>query len=320
MRMLFSKGPGFALTEVLMNRIGIITNSGRDNGYRNTVFLAESIIRRGRTAVMSDELAKSTGIGEPCGDEDDVVNNCDMVICLGGDGTFLKAARKVYGKDLPMLGINLGSLGFLTEVDRNNIDKAIEKVFNNEYEVEERMMLDAVIYRKDAEPLRDIALNDVVIARGAVSRILNVKTYINNIFVDTFPGDGLIVSSPTGSTAYSLSAGGPIVEPDMDLLLVTPICPHILYSRSFVAKPYSKVKAVVDEEYRHGAMVTLDGQEGYEINGGDFVEIKKSAHSVKLVKINPRNFFNILRTKIYYRGEYLKKDEVQQACQDIGTD
>lgn len=303
-----------------MNKIGIITNSGRDNGYKNTIFLAESIMKRGRTAVMSDELAKHTGIGEPCGDEDDVIKRCDLVICLGGDGTFLKAARKVHGKDLPMLGINLGNLGFLTEVDRDNIDNAVEKIFNNEYEIEKRMMLDAVIYRKNAEPLRDIALNDVVIARGAVSRILNVKTYINDIFVDTFPGDGLIVSSPTGSTAYSLSAGGPIVEPDTDLLLITPICPHILYSRSFVAKPDSIVKAIVDEEYRYGAMVTLDGQEGYEIRGGDMVEIKKSSHSIKLVKINPRNFFNILRTKIYYRGEYLKKDEVQQACQNIGTD
>ncbi|MGE5614157.1 MAG: NAD(+)/NADH kinase [Bacillota bacterium] len=303
-----------------MDRIGIITNSGRDEGYRNTRFLIESIVKRGRTAVVPDEIARKTGMGEPCGDDDDVVDRSDLVICLGGDGTFLKAARRVYGKNLPMLGINLGNLGFLTEVDRDNIDNAMEKIFRNEYEIEERMMLEAVIYRKGAEPLRDVALNDVVVARGAVSRILNIKTYINKMFVDTFPCDGLIVSSPTGSTAYSLSAGGPIVEPDMDLLLITPICPHILYSRSFVAKPDSKVKAVVDEEYRYGAMVTLDGQEGYEIRGGDYVEVKKSSHSIKLVKINPRNFFNILRAKIYYRGEYLKKDEVQQACQNIGID
>lgn len=303
-----------------MDKIGIITNSTRDKGYKNTRFLAESITRRGCTAIVSDEISRNVGIGEPCGDEDDVVEKSDLVICLGGDGTFLKAARRVYGKNLPMLGINLGNLGFLTEVDRNNIENAVEKIFRNEYEIEERMMLEAVIYRKDAEPLRDLALNDVVIARGAVSRILNVKTYINDVFIDMFPGDGLIVSSPTGSTAYSLSAGGPIVEPDMDLLLITPICPHILYSRSIVAKPDSTVKAFINEEYRHGAIVTLDGQEGYEIKGGEFVEVKKSSHSIKLVKINPRNFFNILRTKIYFRGEYLKKDEVQQACEDIGID
>ncbi|MGI6669217.1 MAG: NAD(+)/NADH kinase [Acetivibrionales bacterium] len=294
-----------------MNRIGIITNNCRDKDYKNTRCLAESITKRGCTAVVTDEVARNAGIGEPCGDEDDVVDKSDMIICLGGDGTFLKAARRVYGKDLPMLGINLGNLGFLTEVDRDNIDNAVEKIFRKEYEIEERMMLEAVIYRKGAEPLRDVALNDVVIARGAVSRIMNVKTYINNIFVDMFPCDGLIVSSPTGSTAYSLSAGGPIVEPDMDLLLITPICPHILYSRTFVAKPDSKVKAIVNEEYRCGAMVTLDGQEGYDINGGDYVEVNKSSHSIKLIKINPRNFFNILRTKIYFRGEYLKKDEVQ---------
>jgi len=294
-----------------MKSIGIITNSKRDENYIYTNILANSIVRRGGKVMVTDELSANACMGTPCGDIEGVVNNSDMVICLGGDGTFLRAARKVYKSGLPMLGINLGSLGFLTEIEKNDIDNAVEHIFSNDYKIEERMMLEATIYKKGEEPESDIAINDAVISRGSVSRIIHVKTYINGIFVDTFPGDGLIVSSPTGSTAYSLSAGGPIIEPDTDLLLVTPICPHILYTRSFVTKADSVVKAVVDEDFQHNAIVALDGEEGHKIRGGDMVEIKKSPHRIKLVRINERNFFNILRTKIYYRGESLKKDEIQ---------
>ncbi len=303
-----------------MKTIGIITNVDRDADFTYTKILADSIVKQGGRAMMTDELSQKAGIGEQCGDENGVISRSELVVCLGGDGTFLKVARKVYMKELPILGINLGNLGFLTEVDRNNIDFAIEQLFDNRYVIEERMMLEAAINRKDKAPVYETALNDAVITRGAISRIIHVKTYINDVFVDSFPGDGLIISSPTGSTAYSLSAGGPIVEPDTNLILITPICPHILYSRSFVTKADSVVKAVVDEDFNHNAMVTLDGQEGHEIGGGDIVEIRKSPYSIKLIKMNSRNFFNILRTKIYYRGESLKKDEIQQTCKNIGTD
>ncbi len=303
-----------------MKNIGIITNVDRDIDFKYTKLLADSIVKRGGRVMMTDESSEKTDIGEECGDVDGVISSCELVVCLGGDGTFLKVARKVYKKELPILGINLGNLGFLTEVDRNDIDFAVEQLFNNNYVIEERMMLEAVIYRKGEAPVYDIALNDAVITRGAISRIIHIKTYINEVFVDSFPGDGLIVSSPTGSTAYSLSAGGPIVEPDTNLILITPICPHILYSRSFVTKADSVVRAVVDEDFHHNAIVALDGQEGHEIRGGDIVEVRKSPYSIKLVKMNSRNFFNILRTKIYYRGESLKKDEIQQACKNIATD
>jgi NAD+ kinase len=296
--------------EALMKKIGIITNIERDKDFAYTRILANSIDKLGGSAIMTDELSEKSGAGIPCGDENSMIANSEMVVCLGGDGTFLKAARKIYNKELPILGINLGNLGFLTEVDREHIDYAIEQLFNGQYEIENRMMLDMAIHRKGEEPLHDIALNDVVIGRGAISRVVSIKTYINGVFVDAFPGDGVIISSPTGSTAYSLSAGGPIVEPDTNLLLITPICPHILYSRSFVTKPDSVVKAVVEDNYQHGAMATVDGQNGYAIGGGDVVEVKKSKYYTKIVKINSRNFFNILRTKIYFRGESLKRNEI----------
>ncbi len=294
-----------------MKRIGIITNTDKDIDYTYTRLLAESITKRGGSALMSDMLAEASGVGTHCGRDEDLVSSCDLLVCLGGDGTLLKAARGIYDKELPIMGINLGNLGFLTEVDRNNIDTAIGQLFDDNYHIEKRMMLEAAVIRKGRETVTDVALNDVVITRGAAARILHLKTYINDMFVDTFPGDGLIISSPTGSTAYSLSAGGPIVEPDTDLMVVTPICPHILYSRSFITKSDSVVTAVVDEVSGHGAMVSFDGQEGHEMAGGDKVEVRKSRYSIKLVRINTHNFFNILRSKIYYRGESLKKDEVQ---------
>jgi NAD+ kinase len=302
-----------------MKTIGIITNIDRDPDFQYTIQLADSVKRHGGIVRTDAELHARAGIGEPMS-EDDIFDDCDLVVCLGGDGTFLKVAKRVYSKGLPILGINLGNLGFLTEVDRNDIDLAIEQLFNNNYTIEERMMLEAVICRKGEAPIHDIGLNDAVITRGAISRIVHVKTYVNDVFVDSFPGDGLIISSPTGSTAYSLSAGGPIVEPDTNLLLITPICPHILYSRSFVTKADSVVRAVIDEDFKHNAIVALDGQEGHDIRGGDIVEVKRSPYTTKLVKMNSRNFFNILRAKIYYRGESLKKDEIQQTCQNIGTD
>ncbi len=293
-----------------MKRIGIFTNEDRDIDFTYTKLLAQSIAKHGGSAMMSSQLAERSGTGVACGNDEEVTAQSDMVVCLGGDGTFLKVARKVYQKGLPILGINLGNLGFLTEVERENIGLAIDQLFNSDYEIEERMMLDAVIYRMDKPPIKDIALNDFVIGRGAISRIIHIKTYINDVFVDNFPGDGVIISSPTGSTAYTLSAGGPIVEPDTKLLLITPICPHILYSRSFVTKADSVVKAIVEEDYEYGAMVTPDGQEGHAIGGGDIIEVKKSPYCTKIIKMNPRNFFNILRTKIYFRGESLKKDEI----------
>lgn len=295
-----------------MIRIGIITNLEKDPDLKHTSELASCVISMGGEAKLASEVSKIIGIGESCPDDDAVIESSDMVVCLGGDGTFLKAARRIYKKSIPILGINLGNLGFLTEIDKNEIPHAMEHIFKGEYKIEERMMLDVEIHKSGCDIIRDVALNDAVISRGAISRILHVKTYINDAFVDSFPGDGLIVSSPTGSTAYSLSAGGPIVEPDTDLIIISPICPHILYSRSFITKDTSTVTAVVDENFQHNAMVTIDGQEGYDIRGGDSVKISRSEHSIKLISINSRNFFNILRAKIYYRGESLRKDEIQQ--------
>lgn len=292
-----------------MISLGIVVNRQKDIDLKYTKILADSIQKSGGKLELTSDIANELGYVSQ-NSVIDMFEKSDMVVCLGGDGTFLKVVRMTFRKNIPIIGINLGSLGFLTEIDKNDIPGAIDSVINGSYSIEERMMLETSFIDEGGKLISDIALNDIVISRGALSRILHLKTYINNVFVDSFPGDGMIISSPTGSTAYSLSAGGPIVEPDTDLIIVTPICPHILYSRSIVTTGERVVKIIVDEESSHDAMVTADGQEGYIIRGGCTINIKKSPYTVKTVKIKSRNFFNILRTKIYDRGENLRKNEI----------
>lgn len=289
-----------------MKIIGVISNRDKDTSLKYTRTLIDSIIQKGGTVKTTNDVCKELGLTCPGLTEDEIIDACDIAICLGGDGTFLKAARRACKHNKPILGVNLGKLGFLTEVDKDMIENAVERVFNNKYTEEDRMMLGFTILRDGKIIAEDKALNDIVISRGAISRILHISTYINGEFVDSFPGDGLIISSPTGSTAYSMSAGGPIVEPDNDLMIITPICPHIIYSRSFITPGNRIVKVVINEDYGHNGMVTVDGQEGYEIRGGDCVEIRKSSDFVKMIKLDSKNFFKILRSKIYDRGENLE--------------
>lgn len=231
--------------------------------------------------------------------EQQVLSQSDVLICLGGDGTFLKVARSTCGQNKLLLGINLGGLGFLTEFDRHDIDAAVDGLIKGSYTIEDRMMIEAVVHRDGKEIARNSALNDIVISKGLLSRILHIKTYIGDSYVDTYRGDGLIVATPTGSTAYSLSAGGPIVEPNSDLIIITPICPHTAHSRPIVLAANKSIKACIDESYRHHAMVTFDGQDGYEIRGADQICISRLPHTTRMIKMVGKNFFDVLRAKIY---------------------
>lgn len=288
-----------------MIKIGVFTNKDKDKGFEYTKILLDSIKRNGAEAVFDESVFES---GTESSRNDVYTDMCeaDLMVCLGGDGTFLKAARKLFGKKTPILGINLGNLGFLSEVDKKDIDSAVKRVVEGDFRIEKRMLLETTIIRENSIIARDIVLNDVVISRGAISRILHLKTYINNAFVDLYPGDGLIISTPTGSTAYSLSAGGPLVEPDVELIIATPICPHLLYSRSFITTGDRVVKVDIAEDFEHIAMVTVDGQNGYEVRGGDSIETKKSSNYLRMVRMDSRNFFDVLRGKIYDRGEKIR--------------
>ncbi len=295
-----------------MKKIGLFVNEDKDRNLEYTRIIADRIIKRGGSIILDPRIASGLDLKvDPvvC-DDRELFRMCDVVMTVGGDGTFLKAARKAYASGTPILGVNLGSLGFLTDVDRNEINEAVDLVLAGKYRIEERMMLESRLVRDGREIARDFALNDVVISRKALSRILHLRTCINGDFIDSFPGDGIIISSPTGSTAYSLSAGGPIVEPDMDIMIITPICPHILYSRSFITTGDREIEVTVDKNYGLSAMVTVDGQKGYEAQSGDTIHVRKASHKVRMVKIHSYSFFNILRSKIYNRGEDWRKDEI----------
>ncbi len=285
-----------------MKNIGIITNREKDINFIYTNRLIESINKYGGHAVVP-AISPEKGMDGLDKEVEEICGKCDLIICLGGDGTFLRTARTAYLYDLPILGINLGSLGFLTDIEKGEIDKAVESIFDNNFYIEERMMLSSKIYKSGKLYAEDVAMNDVVISRAGIPRILHLSTYIDDNFFDMFPGDGIVISTPTGSTAYSLSAGGPIAEPTSKLIIVTPICPHILYSRSFVASEERRVKVCVSEGFEHTALVTVDGQKNYEITGGDYIEIEKTKCKVKVLKIHSKNFFTVLRNKIYDRKE-----------------
>lgn len=285
-----------------MKTVGLFTNIEKDPYFVYTKKVSGILHSFGFEVIIPQSITDILRTDIPGTKVGDILDGTDMIISLGGDGTFLKIARMVYEKSIPLLGVNLGNVGFLTDIDKENLYEAIKSIAVGEYRIESRMMLDMEIIRNEVVIASDTALNDIVVSRGALSRIVYTETYIDDVFVDMFPGDGLIVSSPTGSTAYSLSAGGPIAEPDNDLIIVTPICPHILYTRSFIVDSSKVVKTVLNRKNYHAAMVTVDGQTGYEAVCGDIILTKKSQFKLNLVKCKTPDFFSILRNKIYYRG------------------
>ena len=220
-----------------------------------------------------------------------------MGVVIGGDGTMLRAARTVYSKEIPILGINQGYLGFLTEVEVEHLDKAIAQLLSGNYQVERRMMLNAAVYR-DGVCIADVnALNDMVVTTGALSRIIRTELYLDEELVERHYGDGLIFSTPTGSTGYSLSAGGPIVYPSIDVCIMAPICSHSLISRPVIFSPEHTL-TVRMESVSTPAMLTVDGQNGVELQQGDLIHIRKAEHDTCLLVLEQRNFFAVLQGKL----------------------
>ena len=227
----------------------------------------------------------------------DLACKSELVVALGGDGTMLRAAHYLAGHRVPLLGINLGSFGYLTEVNLNEIHSTLELIISGNFVTEKRMMLDVSIKRGKTVTIAGSVLNDVVINRGDLSRMNELEMEVNGSYLTTYKGDGLIVSTPTGSTAYSLSAGGPIVFPGNDLIIVNPICPHTLTNRPIIFSENSSLRITLWSKDK-GAMLTLDGQESYKIKSGDVVTVKKSKHSTMLVLSPYRSYGEILRSKL----------------------
>jgi NAD+ kinase len=226
-----------------------------------------------------------------------VGEDADMIVVLGGDGTLLSVARHVKKEDVPILGVNLGSLGFLTEVSVEELPSVLGHVFNNDYEISKRIMLDVVVKREEETIFELVTLNDAVITKDALARIIDIETYVDDEYLTTIRGDGLIVSTPTGSTGYSLAAGGPIIYPSLKNIVLSPICPHMLTNRPIILPESVTIRAsLLSPDER--VVLTLDGQIGIPLEYGDEVIMKKSTHTVSLIKSLQKGYFEILRTKL----------------------
>lgn len=221
----------------------------------------------------------------------------DLLIVLGGDGTLLSAARLVAGLGVPILGVNLGGLGFLTATPEEDLPGALEALFQGRYVIEERMTLASHIRRQGARLGDAFALNDVVISKGTMGRIISLEVQVDGQFVTSYRGDGLIVSTPTGSTAYSLAAMGPIVFPTLEALILTPICPHTLTNRPIVLPAEGRVEVHLPADAQ-AVMLMLDGQVECALEPKDVVEIKRAETRIKLVRFPQPNYFQVLRTKL----------------------
>lgn len=278
-----------------MKKIGIICKLERDEPVEILRQLIPWLHQKGCEPYVDRETADILGIKGYARNE--IPSLVEAVFVLGGDGTMLSVSRLVAEKGIPILGINLGSMGFITEVNRDEIYDAAVKVLSGGCSIENRLMLTARIVRNKEVISENIVLNDVVINKGALARIIDLDTFINDTYITTFKADGLILSTPTGSTAYSLSAGGPILYPTLNNLVLTPICSHTLTIRPTVLPDDFRIRIVL-KTLSEDVFLTLDGQVGLPLRIDDIIEVEKSAFKTRLLIPFERDYFEILRTKL----------------------
>jgi NAD+ kinase len=285
-----------------MKRIGIVAKRNKPEAAGIARRLIDWLRVRKVEVYVEEEIGKyfdgsCGGPGIKIIKGEDLSRNVEMVVILGGDGTLLGVARLVWQHRIPILGVNLGGLGFLTEIGLEELYPVLEKVLCGDYEVSERDVLNAAVVRNGVKIAEFTVLNDAVINKGALARIIDLEITIDGKYLTTFRSDGLIISTPTGSTAYNLSAGGPIVFPSLHTLIITPICPHTLTNRPIVIPDDVTVRAVL-ESTEEEVILTLDGQQGFPLMHRDVVEVKSTEGRIRLIKSPYRHYFELLRDKL----------------------
>ncbi|NVN91452.1 MAG: NAD(+)/NADH kinase [Desulfuromonadales bacterium] len=243
---------------------------------------------------LAHHLKRSDGMTR-----EEMLIQAEVVVVLGGDGTLLSVARLFYGKDIPILGINLGSLGFLAEVTVEELYTELERCLDGAYNISPRMMLEVTVIREGKAIKKCPVLNEIVINRvGVLARIVNLKTKIDQHTLTNFKADGLIIATPTGSTGYSMSAGGPVIHSQVNCIVITPICPHTLTSRPIVVTDHSIISIIVTSSLDDKVCLTLDGQIGFDLLEGDTVEVRKAPTCTNLAVPKNCDYFEVLRTKL----------------------
>jgi NAD+ kinase len=284
------------------NTVGLIVNYKKEKTRETACKIIDWLNSKKLKVYIEGNMGKEIGKKELNYPTEKFLKEVDLIISLGGDGTLLRAARLAATEGTPVFGVNLGGLGFLTQIGIDDLGKSLEKLYQERYFLDERMMLSCTVKRREKEIKKFSALNDVVIGKGAFARIICLATYVNNDYVITYSADGLVVSTSTGSTAYSLSAGGPIVNPNINSIILTPICPHTLSARPFIIGEDDQVKITL-EVSEEEVMVTIDGQEGFTLEPNDEVIIKKSDHKARLITFKEKSFYAILREKLRWSGQ-----------------
>ena len=274
-----------------MEHFLIVTNDGKDADGRVTAKVRQLLTDAGKTCVLCEKDGDKKIIREK------IPEKIDCAVVIGGDGSLIEVARFLHGRNIPVLGINMGTLGYLTEVEVNHIEDAFAQILEGDYTLEDRMMLEGTLQ----DGRKDISLNDIVVSRKTEIRLIHFRIYVNGELLNTYEADGVIISTPTGSTAYNLSAGGPIVEPTASMIVITPICPHALNTSSIVLSAEDEIVIEIAEG-RHDAveeaMVAFDGADTLPLVTGDRVTIRRAGASTRLMRLSWICFLEMLRRKM----------------------
>ena len=283
----------------MRRKVGIMANLDKPGAAETAVDLFHAVVRAGAGSAVDSEIAEKLGLGDHAMDFAAGAHLVDFVIVLGGDGTLLRAARRLAVAKTPVLGVNFGHLGFLTELEPREVEAELPRLIAGEGTLDERTMVEAEVTTEDGKQ-HLIALNEVAFHKAAQARIVEVRAAVDGYPLATFFGDGLIIATPTGSTAYSLSAGGPILDPSLSLLLLTPICPHTLYSRPVVLGPASRVLVTLcpDGDPHQDWALTVDGQEAYPLDPSSPILVRQSPCRARLLRRKEWSFFEVLRRKL----------------------
>ena len=284
-----------------MDKFYIITNRDKDQNLRFTEEIVQYLKEHGKKCQVQQAERRVEGEYHYT-DPALIPEDTQCILVLGGDGTLLQAARDVVHREIPMLGINLGTLGFLAEIDKTSIYTALDKLFADDYEIEERMMLTGTVWRGDKITGQDVALNDIVISRvGPPLRVIGFINYVNDGYLNSYNADGIIIATPTGSTGYSLSCGGPIISPNAAMTVMTPIAPHTLNTRSIIFPEDDVITVELGEgrrQIQENGIASFDGDVEVPMSTGDRIVIKKASVSVKILKLNHLSFVEVLRQKM----------------------
>lgn len=285
-----------------MERFCVVTNSSKDRGYKTSKEIRDYLEKKGKQCVITMDYANHFEDSLAYTDVSEIPKDTQCAIVLGGDGTFIQAAVDLLHMDIPLLGVNLGTMGFLTEVEQEKVFSALDRLIDDDCIMEERMLIRGIKKeRENADKNDGYALNDIVISKSGACRLISIELYLNGEKIETFIADGLIISTPTGSTGYNLSAGGPVMAPDIRAIIITPICPHSLNKRSMVISAGDEITVRLSKgkDYRTDeAGIAYDGRAEGTMVSGDEIVIKQADEKIRVVRMSEKSFFGVLRDKL----------------------